>query len=685
MPNLSRRPPDWALQLRASGAHLKLGGVQPDKFPLQDLRKLSEDLLQTSSASTFSLGRRGIDKCSTEGDELFLQELDPIKNEFLVHETGVIACLHVLTFQVARGLLQSLQPETNEFFDKRLPVYLQCLILANKTRDGLLQKPVADAASELLTIVTSKKKDGFPSIWRVLRPMGDEAYDYFLPESLVHNILRRSRFKGNLAAELELLRTSQNWKEAWRLVAGLQKILGNDRAVNVVRDIFPQYPMWSVWRPSRTRITLWTHEVLDPFRQRLVPLFELEGPDSTGQQRGSLKQSTPGIFQHADVHTIERLLDVFDRAVHIGPESIELVISLCMERGSLNEINIQRLDTALEIGHDSSSAKLSHYLKIIRNHQTSPHDRMIAITSALPTIGRSSKLQDIYGIQLNIQELGPEAFSGSQKQFCMLLLDNRPCERFGLNLRAFGNELLRATWLFQYWWPSYIDMLAQIPSETDIRTYIRGLQAHHGDAKIPYRNYLAEKLGGMVISGPLGQVNAPRLTPEDPIWYDDLDRDRDNLRSRLRAVPKIDKSLATTCLKQSRNEHDSVVRELVNIVCDNTDQICVNLASFLGTRTLKARVADCWKSLLLHLMRQRPQGLLDRRAEELSYQSWLNWIHNMDRLFGDRHLDPHGGLGFTKAKISRLTAQRMEIQRSLSTSTTSTTGTGRVSSMASGI
>ena len=69
--------------------------------------------------------------------------------------------------------------------------------------------------------------------------------------------------------------------------------------------------------------------------------------------------------------------------------------------------------------------------------------------------------------------------------------------------------------------------------------------------------------------------------------------------------------------------------------------------------------------------------MLERCAAQLSVPSWQNWTLNLQRLFGERHLDPHGGLGFTAARIQELTAGKLEIGRSASTSTTATGSSGR--------
>ena len=134
---------------------------------------------------------------------------------------------------------------------------------------------------------------------------------------------------------------------------------------------------------------------------------------------------------------------------------------------------------------------------------------------------------------------------------------------------------------------------------------------------------------------------------EDPIWRESttLDSDRAALRKALRTVPRLDQVLATSCLKTAlRNEYDAFVREITILLIaaeDNSDQTVVNLAGLLVRRAAAAPsrgvgsgVADCWRTLLLHMISTRPEGLLERLAVTLSLPSWNSWIENLKQLYG---------------------------------------------------
>jgi hypothetical protein len=139
-------------------------------------------------------------------------------------------------------------------------------------------------------------------------------------------------------------------------------------------------------------------------------------------------------------------------------------------------------------------------------------------------------------------------------------------------------------------------------------------------------------------------------------------------------VKNIPAGLATNCVRQSLAEHDGIVAQLASIVLRDEDQVCVNLAAFLGPRAAaRAPVAECWRALLLHMMKQRPVGLLERRATESHRNSFASWMQNLRHIFGDRHLEPDGVKGFTRERIMYWMGRTMAVGRSVSSGSDETT------------
>lgn len=695
---LTRRP-NWEQRLRDSSAIQQLKAGRPDRVPLADIQKITDDLID-------SFKRRGVAPFTEECDVLLVRELEKVKNELGAHEAGIISCLHVLSYGQARGQLLSIRPDPERagvFFKDKLPLYLQCLIIAKKAnRDGACSDEEADAARELFNVAQSRGTT-FPTIWRLLHVVGKSTYEglvppelagrstheELLPIDLVERVLRRNFFQENLTKELDLLRQSRGWYDAYKIVYGLRKVVGVPRADELLREIFPDYPMWSSWRPNHVRLKLWDKSLPTGNRERLFSILDLEGPDLTGQQRGTLRISSPGIFKDnpavlSDRSILDRLLVLLDRSISLGPSVVNSFTCLCVERQGLTPNFLERVDAALGFDNPLVAKDLLEFIKVLAEEAT-VHERTVAFTKALPMIQFSPRLQRSFSMDL--ERKAPETLTAAQKQFCRLLQEKRPSERFSLSVHALGRVMLDSVWLHEYWHEMYIDMLRQLPSEGEIKSIYRALEASQEQHRQGYIDLLASKVGGSRRRVASDHTSASVIALDHPIWYDEtLDIDRMDLRSKLRVLPGIGNALATLCLERAIKEHDSFVRELNGILLGDTDLVCVNLAYYLGSRmAAPQRVNDCWKSLLLQMMRQRPPGLLERCGRKLLLTSWLRWVESLRRLYKDKHLDPDGGLGFTEEKFAQWTQYKVGIGRSLSTSTistvstVSTTGTGRVS------
>jgi hypothetical protein len=271
-------------------------------------------------------------------------------------------------------------------------------------------------------------------------------------------------------------------------------------------------------------------------------------------------------------------------------------------------------------------------------------------------------LRKVYGTDLELSRRAPETLKATQLEFCHSLHDPRPSERFGLAVIALGHAMRNSEWLREHWNDGYVAELDQIGSLQVVEAAFRVFETAKGDDRESLIDYLGSKVGTCSRDSPFSsQREYSVFLPSEPIWFEAMDIERDKLRRYLRAAPNIPPALALACVQQSCREHDTVVQSLVGILHASADMNCVSLAGFLGPRTLEERtkVQDCWRKLLLHMMRQQPPNLLERCAKNMPLSQWRNWLVNMRRLFGDRHLDPHGGLGCTAEKISALTNAKM--------------------------
>ncbi|KAK3324535.1 hypothetical protein B0T19DRAFT_232045 [Cercophora scortea] len=692
------RRSSWQQQLRQTPAKDQLVAAQPELFPLLEAQEIANRLLKDRSP----LFGRGIVPQSVECDILFANELLTVKGELFIHEAAILACLHLLSYDQARGQILSIQPSLNPtdvFFDHKLPIYLQCIIISRRANPQTCTDEELVAAQELLSVVNCKSND-FPSISNLLEAVGRGTCEALLPTNLVRKVLKKSYYRDNLMIELEDLRKNRKWLAAYKLVGGLRGVVGLNTADQLLRDVFPDYPMWANWRPDIRRITLWEGPVLAQFRTKLCSLLDLEGPDTTGQQRGTFRMSSPGVFKgldhpgfSSDRHILDRLLDDLDASLAIGPQSVDLLIALCIDSNSLSPRSLTQLEAAIKLHQDTISQTLAAFTRAI-TLVTSPGTRLSAFTSALPLLTTYSTLQTPFGTLNDLARRGPAVMSESQKQFRHSLAKNHTNERLALNILSIGCALLRASWLHDRWQPAYIAMLRNLPTEHEIRCALRAISEIPITPPSPTRashiKFLATRIGGLQpspASSPAATAPTAPITiiPEDPIWYTTLEYDHDSLRRTLRSpgLKDLDLSVKTACLKQSLHEHDTFIRALTGSIMHNTDQACVNMAvRLLGPRiACGMHVHEAWKTLLLHLMRRRPPGLLERCGQELTLSTWQSWVEHLRLIFVDRHLDPEGKLGFTNERFTQWTQRKIGVNRSLSTSTYSTASTGHSSTL----
>lgn len=693
----------WQQQIRDSSAVKRLRSRQIEQFPLARLRGITNDFIKAAS-SRWSLGRTGpvIPHFSVECDQLLDHELSRLKQQQetgsqlgMVH-AGVLACIHVLTTSSAIAQLSSLKPDFtrgntvwDELFDEKAALYLQCLIIAHHSRPKLYSVQEAQASKQLLRIaMAGPNPSSFPiiSIAKLFGTVGPgvECAE-LLPDDLIAALLGRARFRTTIGNELERLRTTRQWYEAYALIKSLNPLLYQEqrhqqnRATALLNDFIPHYAVWAAWKPSRTRVELWKGHIPSSHWATLYPIFDLEGPDITGHQRHTIRQSPnyllngiPGFIRlSADLPVLERILHLLDIAAPVGPESIDLLIRLCITAGPPTSTALDQVTSALEAaaawdGGDWISKVIKDYLTTLNMR---PDVRLSPLTQALTTMTRVPKLRATFGAKLDIKRTAVDTLRTAQSSFYDSLESYNPHETLGYGIVALSQAMLDATWLHPQWYHWYLPRLHQIPSHEELEAILRELRTaiarNNTSTREALIDHLGTKLGDRSRRNPQSVLvpdnnTDPFLLPQDPIWYEPLDPDRTRLREFIRTTPGISPCLATTCLQRSREEDTTFVRALDDILLGHSDAVCANLANFLGARTMHARfqVDECWKALLLHMMRQRPPGLLDRTAAAMDLVRFQPWEGNLRRLFGEGYMGMDEN-GFTAEKLREIMWAKM--------------------------
>ncbi|KAK4447450.1 hypothetical protein QBC34DRAFT_496065 [Podospora aff. communis PSN243] len=684
---------DWHKEIEQTAAKDSFVICRPDEFPLSQVQAVAERVLYPEASTFFS--RKPVPRRSPAADEILIDELKALVGVLYLEEAAIVGCLHLFSWEVARWhLWKRIRPDLetanqDAIFTSRISVYLQCIIVAQKADSLLVHDGEASAARQLLRILHHGKTKEFPSVLKLLATVTDTGCEELLPFEFLAEVLRRAEWREKVRDRLNRLRGAQRWADAYNVVAGLQAFSERSDLSRDVRswlpDLFSHYPMWASWQPNLARIQAWKAATTPEQRVQLAPVFELEGPDTTAQQRSTLRRSSSGAFPdarshgiHNDADILDHLLDLLDRAVRIGPNAINLFIHLTLTT-TLNTTSthtltwhpLHQLSVAFSPGQDSIPNTLLSFLHSL--HPSTPiHHRTTALTTVLPLLNSSTPLQSLFGEAADLPARAPRTVSDAQSHFRHLLFHSSASALpLGLAILSLGRALLASTWLHDRWKPPFIRMLGALPSEDEIRARFKAVQAASADRQAQM-DYLAVSLGASTVAGTTVTMTPPPVVIEDEVWRAELDVDRQALRRALQALKGVDScwGLATRCLKAAvsagTEREDAFVKGVTRFIVGGSDQACVNMARFLApwvaggtSRSWAPGGKECWVELCLWMMRRRPRGMLERLGADLPVASWNEWVSNLKVLFGEAHLGEEGGLGFTAERMRQLTVWKM--------------------------
>lgn len=698
-PRFGLRPP-WHDQIRETGAVDRLKEGRYDQFPLQQTQALTNETLTNNVlGSGFNiLGNsffsRGATPGTLDADILLVSKLAPFKNENFALEAGVLACFHALSHDGARGQMREAMRRCEvpgPFFLHQARAYLQFLILASDIRYDFMPGEVPVLAKALLNVVKEREpEEPLPAIIGHLQHVGNESIDDYLPLHLVEMMLCNANYKEKLRIKLNDLKNSCQWYSAYRLVAG-SKQLAELPARALLRYALPDRSWWMPWEPNVERIREWETRLSKKDRYRLVLVLDLEGPDTKGQQRKLLRHSCCGKFSLTDDpripkngrYIMDSLMTVVDRAIARGSEAIRLIVTMCIKPQQVGWRTIERIETALEVRSPDGIRALDAYERRFEHGELS--GKVQACTSMLTAITTAPQLQHVLGSPRDVANWGWLVFMEATSYLCEQLYNRQASERFALATGGLGRALASAAWLHDLWQDDFVEDLQGVPSDPYISNAFHIIRTASEDEHAIHRDDLASCLCLY------RRADAAAIDPTRPPHLSDsllrsipLDPDRGLLRDKLcREVREgFSPDEAMACVNQSKKEHPSFVKKIRELITpENNDMLCVNMAGYLSRQHSHSanakRPAECWRQLLMHKMRQRPPGLLERVGDALpTSKLWVDWQTHLRWLYQDRHYDPEGALGFTPEKFNAVTVRKMGIGRSLSMSTSLTGSSG---------
>jgi len=634
-------------------------------------------------------------------DEFFSDELFQLNDTFPAREAALLACAHLLRYPQAQGqlLLTKRAVDADHFVNDRLVVYLQCLVLANAATNGDVVSDVqAAAATDLLMIPWEPDVDAdtaVPSVWSLLGVVSSNVSDAYFPLWFAEMVLARTRYWQRLMTKLHILRRQRRWEEAYNLVSGLHDISSLNQPASNLLESFPERAIWASWRPNLHRLRLWSakRRIIEPHLQHLGSILDLEGPDTTGNTLPTLTHSTTTSFHGTTLPSpsfLDQLLLIFDQTLSHSSDALSLYLTLTSS--STTPLTLSRLTTALALP-SASIETLNNFLHQLANptpsqpstrrDETLTASQLSACAAVLPLLRTNLTLQSPFGHHLDLSGRLFDILRNAQIIFNGRIADPRKdASTFAVGIAALGKEMADAAWLRTSWVEGYLTMLRGIPTVARVKglmsTLVRVRKADDRSKEKQIVEALKISVGGVKPEAGASLAGAVHVEEPHPIMVAELDADRTALREMLTKVPRLSAKLAAECVRQAGRESDLFVRELASLLeGGDTDQTCCNVAEILGMR---GTAGECWKALLLHMMKVRPRGILERRAGDrnVSSAAWGRWLESLRRVFGERELEVClGGLGFTGEAIRSFSARKMGVGRMDSTSTVSTTGSYR--------
>lgn len=540
----------WHRKLASSGAYQCLVGDDSTGFPFGSLRAATDEYVTKKKLHTIPEAIR----------ELKLVGLitDHVDKEGGAREIALLACIHLLTSSMSAAILVSFRQECQ--VAESNPRYLQCLMLCHYACPDLVKAQECRIAEALMqTLICT---DLFASVKSLFKVMGLATTPCFLPVSYINHILDTTHFDTFFQSHVP--------------PAAL--------ALAIINAQIPPWRRWHGWKPNYLRLMKWEGgKFTETQREQLVHIFELEGPDTTGQGRGTLRESVPGCFRHINVLSndplvLDRLISVLDQAQGIGSVGVDLFIYLCIESPGAVDTNL--LDLTEGILNTANTACIEGMLYWLKSLEpdTGFNDRMVALTKALPVFDLAPDLRKLVGGDWSTDVT--EVMRTAQMEYC-IQLERGVADNFGRKIHSFGRAILAARWIQDSLTPEFLRNLQRFPCDETLAAIFSQLEAPEESADT-IRKYLAGTLGGkddVDTDDILSQIQS-----EMKYCRSGMDADRKRVSVTVRGLRYLNSILVSVCHDRILMEDDLFLRDLLPIIRHDTTLACVNLARLLGRR-----------------------------------------------------------------------------------------------------
>lgn len=620
----------WHRNLAGSGAYQCLtGDPTAGGFPFNALRQATDEYV-----SKIRLAPR-TESCDAKLCDLITEHVD---KEGGAREIALLACVHDLTLPMSASLLVSFREECRRTSSN--PRFLQCLTLCHYSYHNLVEAQECRIAESLIQTLTAN--DLFSSVRNLIKTVGSATNPYYLPATYINHLLDTTHFDTFFQSHLDDLYRRRKLMSLYNEVSWLRTVADlplDALALSIVNAQIPSWPKWTSWKPQYLRLMQWEGgKFTETQTQCLRHVFDLEGPDTTGQGRSTLKDSVPRCFDNVNISNqdtaiLDRLLRVLDHAQSLRcSAAVDLFIYLCVENP--NPVDDDLLSLTEAILNTANEPCIEGILLWLRSLApgTGFNDRMVALTKVLPVFDGYPGLRNIIGGDLSTDVM--DVMRTAQLEYC-IQLEIGVAQNFGVKIHSFRRAILGTEWIQPSLAPEFLQRLQRFPPEDTLNAIFKQAESLQSSTEL-MRRYLAATLGGKDDDV---DVLLDQLQSEMRYWGAGMDADRMSIAVTIRSLRYIDRRLVAVCQEQILVEDNLFLQDILPIIRHDTSSACVNFTRLLGRRRQRRLpVHVCWTELLYRLMRYRADQLLSWAAETLPVSHFFTFIADVRLLFPETDL-----------------------------------------------
>lgn len=609
---------------------------------------LSVPTLQYLVALNPNLGRP-----SHECDQILISLLDEhASNDPSTLCVAILACFQYLSPPVAAEHLSSL-------VSLDIDRYLRCIHVASQIRLDVISSADLKAAQLLLPIVTGQAR-GLQEFGPLIHSLALLGTSIYLPLQTVHHALAKSHIRARLQSQIHALLKQQQFMSAFQLISWLKIVTtlpNNGNALALLDAHFQDWPWLAAWRPNIDRIGVWERgEINQKQRQKLIHVFELDGPDIVTHQQSSLKLAQPRCYEHVKLNpenaeTLERFLDLLYKACLVGTHAVDLVIQQCIGKVISADV-MSMIDGAVQTGEDSQCKSILDFGGTLAPHKSLADD-VQAFIEFLPNLEQPNTWAPHKTLMGQLADRLCQVMGLAQKEVCRQLRLGLPADYMGMLVYDFGTTILKCPRIHTNLPPELLEKIRQFPKEQTLEAIFDELQddsEHSAAHSSRFRSYLLSSLGG---EGTTESVKLSDVQDEIRFWKHPPDQSRKDLAKKLGEISGLEYSLYTTCLNAMLQEHDLYIAQMKGNIIPDDEESGLKFANYLAyRRKLNQMQNPCWLLLTATLLKSQKTSFLSRKADSTSFVEWDKLVGDLEQLLTPiQDQLPESGSGLTRERM----------------------------------